>query len=103
MKKSTVKCPECGGDTVLENSEDGMIRRCNNLIEIDADKPLAACEWWDDVHKNGHPKQNFISSNPPVIKSLPHSQHEYLWVCGKCDFKSPILNLKHCPECGNVP
>lgn len=78
MKKSTVKCPECGGDTVLEELKAGtqrqLIRRCDSLKEIHADKPLEACEWWEEVYRNGHSKQNFISSNLPVIGSLPSDE-----------------------------
>lgn len=56
-RKSTKKCPECGGCTVIETEKDGtMIRRCDELVEIHADKPLEPCEWSEEIYANGKTK-----------------------------------------------
>lgn len=58
-KKSSKPCPECGGETVVEESTEFgrkvITRRCDSLIEIGNDKPLDACMWSEEIHKNGKP------------------------------------------------
>lgn len=52
--KSTKKCPECGGDTVIERHQNGTkLRRCDELVETHMDKPLQPCEWAEEIHGNG--------------------------------------------------
>ena len=63
--KSTKECPECGGETVIETVKDFFgerkVRRCDNLIEVDENKPLDACLWEEEIYGNGKPVPNFIS------------------------------------------
>lgn len=56
-KKSSKPCPECGGETVIEEEVTPLgktlYRRCDDLIEVDEKKPLQACTWSEEIHKNG--------------------------------------------------
>ena len=58
-KKSSKPCPECGGETVIEEVETCgtkyLERRCDSLIEVGHDKPLDACMWSEEINKNGKP------------------------------------------------
>ncbi len=61
--KSKKDCPICGGETIMENHTrtfgltqvNTKVRRCENLVEKDANKPLEACLWSEEVYSNGRP------------------------------------------------
>lgn len=59
-RKSSKKCPECGGETVIEETEvmgkKELVRRCDNLIEVSFIDDLQPCTWSEEIYRNGRPK-----------------------------------------------